>query len=204
MNRESIARLWKAGRTYLEIAELLGTTKGTIAGHVKRMGLQRRDPESKFHKRYSGAIVVEMKRLHAEGKSLRGIAKILCIASPRTIWRHLNPVCPTPDARKSDPPRQSPVGVQSTGSLASILRRTAQTNHLRTTAKIRTVDPGPPPSSCSFPVGERPYIFCGKPSVKYKPFCEEHTARCYEKTRPLKIVPVSSKESEHFHNWGKW
>jgi hypothetical protein len=204
-NRDAeITELWNAGMGLRDMEHKLGMSECVIRRRAKKIGLAPRRTPNTYTEEEKELIL----SMSAERKSLRAIG--VALGRPHqsvTNWlkKLRGPVRLTPDARKSENPPQSPVGaIPSTGSLASILRRTAQTNHLRTTAKIRTVDPGPPPSSCSFPIGERPYIFCGKPSVKNKSFCEEHTSRCYEKTRPLKIVPAGSKEPEHFHNWGKW
>jgi hypothetical protein len=207
-NRDAeITELWNAGVGLRDMEHRLGMSECVIRRRAKKIGLAPRRTPNTYTEEEKELIL----SMSAERKSLRAIG--VALGRPHqsvTNWlkKLRGPVSPTSDARKSPTPSESPVNppipAGFTGSLASILRRTAQTNHLRTTAKIRTVDPGPPPANCSYPISERPFVFCGKPSVKHKPFCEEHTSRCYEKTKPIKIVPARAKEQPHYHDWGKW
>jgi DNA-binding CsgD family transcriptional regulator len=205
-NPDTIARLWNEGRTYTQIAELLSTTPGTVAGRVRRMGLRRRDPSSKFHVRYSEADIARMRQLSVEGKSLREIARIMKIGGHKTVARYVSPVLLTPDARKSPSTQESPAGPDPhvpAGSQRHIAK-SRQVEWLgRSKISRQPVHLGPPPSKCQYPQGDGPYTFCADPVHPGRPYCMEHTIRCYEKPKPIKIVPAGSKEPA-YHNWGKW
>jgi hypothetical protein len=218
-----LTELWNAGMGLRDMEYKLAMSESVIRRRARKIGLEPRNKPN-IYTAEEKELALSM---HAEGKSVRAIGREL--GRPHqsiTNWlkKLRGPAPLTPDARKSPAiPQESPavcVSHAPAGSHAEKWRTLSgwtsghDDRHITKTRQVEWLNrsriqrlplsDGPPPSRCQFPSGEKPYVFCAAPIEAGRPYCEEHTSRCYEKTKPIKIVPARAKEQPHYHDWGKW
>lgn len=197
-----LMKMWNEGIFVADIAERAGLAPVTVRRHARRLGLKPRTN----HKPITEADKAMILMLHKRGMTLCEIGRTMdrrhqFIAD--WLKKISNPVAPTQDAPtrvlahdesisnglpvslQAGPVACPPSPHMSSGRITpEVSLRAAQTTHLRKTAKPRGVPIGPPPKHCQYPEGEKPYTFCLKPVAPERPYCAEHTARCYVKLKP--------------------
>lgn len=186
--------LWVGSMTLGQIAKELGVADATLQRSARLLGLSRRRPNKSLSEDQKAEIV----RMWRDGARVMEIARTFGCHHPRVLEvlsKYRN--APGRSARLAarPDPSTSPHRALTGRITPEIAVRGAQTTHLlRSAIKRRTIPIGPPPRQCQYPTGERPYTFCLDPVVPGRPYCCEHTARCYVKVKPMAVVPAKPKE----------
>lgn len=197
-NDSRLSQMWLAGVMITEISEQLNMSEPTIRRHVKRLSL----PSRSISVPLSDEDKQRMLNLSAEGLGVTRIGKIIGRThSFVSNWLgKLTPPEMPADILAAVPAREGQAVPPS--SPGRIMTRSRQVEWLgRNPVKRRSISIGPPPTKCQFPHGERPYSFCLEPVEQGRPYCAEHTSRCYEKARPIKLVPPPTKEVQWLAKW---
>lgn len=161
-----IRRMWHAGKSANDIADVIKVTRNTVSGRLARMGLTGKDRDEGVVKpRIGSKVPADPKRIRkTPSASLAPIAKI---ANPRLgpAKKPLEPIFNRPASQRLSPlppdhrplqDREAPIPFPGMGKT------------------IVELDPG----ACRYPLGrpfDRVHLFCAGPAMQDRPYCPIHS-----------------------------
>jgi GcrA cell cycle regulator len=166
-----VLHMWDDGQSASAIGLEIGTTKNSVLGRLRRLGAeQRRLPPSTL-----GGMANR-----AKGKKRREAASALRKARPpaekpeRIDYGRGNP----------NAPKAPPIALD--GDVWSALPGTSPVGLLGLTG-----------DTCRWPIGERPFTFCGLPPTDGSRYCATHHAKAFSSPKGVQTLSTLTGESRY-------